>query len=184
MNCPEWEERVAGGDPEAAEHLRACTSCAALADGLARDVRLLQTLPPEAFAVDYVAIRAAARKGAVRRSRRPKVLAVLAVAAAVLLTVKLPLYRQPPAPVAKVSVPPRMVEVARAAPAVSSTVPKVQRRRRNPQADLDRKLRRGFPPHSGTKLQHPAPPRATEIATGNPNVTILLLPESKGEANE
>src|SRR5580693_3282723 len=132
MNCPEWEERVAGGDPEAAEHLRECPSCAALADGLARDARLLQTLPPEAFAVDYAAIRAAARRGAVQRTRRPKVLAVLAVAAAVLLAVRLPLHRQPPAPVAKVSAPPLVVEVARAAPAKLSTVPKVRPRRRNP----------------------------------------------------
>ncbi len=104
MNCPEWEERVAGGDPEAAEHLQDCPSCAALADGLARDARLLKTLPPEAFAVDYAAIRAAARNCAVRRSRRPKILAVLAVAAAVLLTVKLPLHRQRRAPAAKVCV--------------------------------------------------------------------------------
>ena len=182
MNCREWEERVAGGDPEAAEHLRDCPSCAALADGLARDARMLQTLPPEAFAVDYAAIRAAARKGAVQRSRRVKVLAVLAVAAAVLLTVKLPLHRQPPAPVAIVSAPPPAVEVARAAPAVSSTVPKVQRRRRNLQADLDRRFADFL--RTQYELQHPAPPRSSEIITGNPNVTILLLQESKGDANE
>jgi hypothetical protein len=42
MNCPKWEERVAGGDPEAAVHLRDCPSCAALADGLARDAGPLQ----------------------------------------------------------------------------------------------------------------------------------------------
>jgi hypothetical protein len=182
MNCQEWEERVASGDPEAAEHLRDCPSCAALADGLARDARLLQTLPPEAFAVDYAAIRAAARKGAVQRSRRPKILAVLAVAAAVLLTVKLPLHRQPPAPVAKVSMPPPAVEVARTAPAVSSTVTKVQPRRRNPRADLDRRFADFL--RTQYELRHPAPLRAREIATGNPNVTILLLQESKGDANE
>lgn len=182
MNCPEWEERVAGGDPEAVEHLRDCPSCAALADGLARDARLLQTLPPEAFAVDYAAIRAAARKGAVQRSRRLKALAVLAVAAAVLLTVKLPIHRQPPAPVAKVTAPPLAVKVARAAPAVSSTVPKVQPRRRNPQSDLDRRFAAFL--RTQYELQHPAPLRAREIVTGNPNVTILLLRESKGDANE
>jgi hypothetical protein len=182
MNCREWEERVAGGDPEAAEHLRDCPSCAALAVGLARDARLLQTLPPETFAIDYAAIRTAARRGAVQRSRRPKVLAVLAVAAAVLLTVKLPLHRQPPAPVAKVSVPPPAVQVARAVPAVSSSIPKVQPRRRDPRADLDRRFADFL--RTQYELQHPAPPRAREIATGNPNVTILLLPESKGDANE
>ncbi len=183
MNCPEWEERVAGGDPEAAEHLPDCPSCAALAEGLARDARRLQALPPEAFAVDYAAIRAAARKGAVQRSRRPKVLAVLAVAAAVLLTVKLPLHRQPAAPVAKVAAPPAAVEVARAEHVVSSTASKVQpRRRRNTRADLDRRFADFL--RAQYELQHPAPMRAREIATGNPNVTILLLQESKGEANE
>lgn len=182
MNCPEWEEPVACGDPEAAEHLRACPSCAALADGLARDARLLQTLPPEAFAVDYGAIRAAARKGAVQRSRRLKLLAVLAVAAAVLLAVKLPLPHQPPPPVAKVSVPSPAAEVSRAAPAVSATVAKVRPRRRNRRADLDRRFADFL--RTQYELQHPAPLRAREIVTGNPNVTILLLQESKGEANE
>jgi hypothetical protein len=182
MNCPEWEERVAGGDPVAAEHLRDCPSCAALAEGLARDARRLQALPPEAFAVDYAAIRAAARKGAAQRSRRPKVLAVLAVAAAVLLTVRLPLHRQPQARVAKVAAPPRAVEVARVEHVGSSTVPKVQPRRRNPRADLDRRFADFL--RAQYELQHPAPLRAREIATGNPNVTILLLQESRGEANE
>jgi len=32
MNCPEWEDRLAAGDPEAVEHVRDCISCAALAD--------------------------------------------------------------------------------------------------------------------------------------------------------
>jgi len=188
MNCPEWEDRVAAGDPEAAEHVRDCISCAALADGLARDARRLRTLPPEAFAVDYAAIRTAARKGAVQRSRRPKVLAVLAVAAALLLTVKLPLHRRPPATVAKVLVPPSVVvpppavEVARETPVASSTVRKIQPRRRNPQADLDRRFADFL--RTRYELQHPAPPRAAEIATENPNVTILLIQESKGEANE
>ncbi len=182
MSCPEWEARVAGGDPEAAEHLLNCPSCAALADGLARDARLLQTLQPEVFTVDYAAIRAVARKRALQRSRRPKVVAVLAVAAAVLLIVKLPLHRQPPAPVAKVSVQPPAVEVARVAPTVSSTVPEIQPRRRNLQAELDRKFADFL--RTQYDLQHPAPPRSTQIATGNPNVTILLLPESKGDANE
>src|SRR5271170_1066085 len=98
MNCPEWEETLAGGDPEAAEHLRDCPFCAALADGLARDARLLRTLPPEIVAVDYAAVRAAARRGAAQRTRRTKVLAVLAAVAVVLLAVRPPLHRQSPAP--------------------------------------------------------------------------------------
>jgi len=182
MSCPEWEERVAGGDPEAAEHLRDCPSCAALAAGLARDARLLQTLPPEALEVDYAAIRGAARKGAVLRRRRRKILAVLAVAAAILLAVGLPLHHQPPAPVAKVSVQPPAAEIARATPTESSAVPKVRARLRNPQDDLDRKFADFL--RTQYALQHPAPPRAAEITTGNPNVTILLVRESKGDTNE
>ena len=182
MNCREWEERVAGGAPEAAEHLRDCPSCAALADGLARDARLLQTLPAEAFTVDYAAIRAKARVGAVQRSRRTKVLAVLAVAAALLLMVKVPLHHEPAAPVAKVAARPPAVEVVRPAPAVSAAVPKVRRRRRDPQGDLDRRFAAFL--QTQYELQHPAPMRASEIATGNPNITILLLQESRGDANE
>lgn len=188
MNCPEWEERVAGGNPEAEEHVRDCPSCAALADGLARDARLLQTLPPEAFTVDYSAIRAAARKGAIRRSGRRKLLAVLAVAAAVLLSVKLPLHlaklpleRQRPAQVAKVATPAPTVE-ARKAPAVSASVPKVKPRRRDSHADIDRRFAEFL--RTQYALHHHADPRATEIATENPNVTILLIQESKGDANE
>jgi hypothetical protein len=182
MNCQEWEERVASGDPEAAEHLRDCPSCAALADGLARDARLLQTLPPEAFAVDYAAIRAAARKGSVQRSRRLKVLAVLAVAAVLLLAVKLPFLRQSPVPVAKIAAPPPAVEVARTSPVrsstvsnVSSAVQRVKPRRRDPQSDLDQKFADFL--RTQYELRHPASPQAAEIVTGNPNVTILLVQE-------
>jgi hypothetical protein len=170
-DCPEWEERVAAGDPKA--------------DGLARDARLLQTLPPEAFVVDYAAIRAAARKGAVQRRMRSKLLAALAVAvaAAVLLTVKLPLYRRPPAPLAKVSAPPPIFEMPHAEPTASSALPKLHPRRpRSPHADLDRKFADFL--RAQYELRHPAPPRSSEIATGNPNVTILLLQESKGDTNE
>jgi len=77
---------------------------------------------------------------------------------------------------------PPAVETARAAPAVSSTVPKTRARRPNEQADLDRRFADFLRTHY--ELQHPAPLRAREIATGNPNVTILLLQESKGDANE
>jgi predicted anti-sigma-YlaC factor YlaD len=72
MNCPEWEERLVNGDTEAAEHLLDCPSCAALADGLARDALLLQATPPEASEVDFAAIRANARRGAVQRNRRQR----------------------------------------------------------------------------------------------------------------
>jgi len=88
--------------------------------------------------------------------------------------------------VAKVSALPPAVEVARAAPAVSSAVssavPKVQSRRRKPRADLDRMFAAFL--RTQYELQYPAPLRAREIATGNPNVTILLLQESRGDANE
>jgi len=184
MNCPEWEERLASGDPEAAEHLRDCPSCAAFADELAWDARLLQAPPPETSAVDYASIRAAAGRGAGQRKWRPKVLGALAAAAAalVLMTLNLPVHHDAPIPMTKLPAPPLAIELPHEAPARPSTVPKVRPRRRNSQADLDRKFADFL--RAQYELKHPVHLRATEIATGNPNVTILLLQESKGNANE
>ena len=83
MNCAEWELRIllsleGEADPAAAEHLRYCPSCASLAADLDKQTQALRTLPPEAAAVDYPALRTAAAREAVLRKRRRKVLAALA----------------------------------------------------------------------------------------------------------
>ncbi|MGO9256185.1 MAG: hypothetical protein ACLQU1_07790 [Bryobacteraceae bacterium] len=191
MNCAAWEERIlqeleGAADAEAAAHLRNCPACAAFARELAEDTRVLQMAPPEAAAVDYAAIRAVARREALRRRRRRRLLAALAVAAAVLLASRLPLHRELPRTVHIVSAPPPAAPVANVAPvapvpAVHAAVP----RRRKPQSDLDRQFAEYL--RSLDESRHPATPPATDspvvmrIATNNPNVTIILLQESKGK---
>ena len=116
MSCPAWEERIAAGDREAAQHLRNCPECSALAAGIARDAQLLRTLPPEDAAVDYAALRAAVRRAADRRTWRPRILAALAAAAAILLALILPRHQEIVRLEVGVQAPPPPVSVAHVAP--------------------------------------------------------------------
>lgn len=196
MSCPDWEERIAAGGPEAAEHLRDCPSCAELAAGLERDARLLHTPPREGAAIDYAAIRAVARREAVRRVRRRNVWAALAVAAALLLASTLALHREGPRQAASVTKGPAAQTAggttARPAPAAKTAGGTTARalaartaraaRRRHAEVDLDRQFAEFL--RAQYESQHPDIPSGTIIATRNPHVRIVLLPESKGYANE
>jgi predicted anti-sigma-YlaC factor YlaD len=179
MSCLGWEERIAAGDREAAQHLRNCPECSALAAGLARDAQLLRRLPPEAAAVDYAALRAAARSEAARRTWRPRILAALAAAAAILLALILPRHQE----IVRLEVggqaPPPPVSAAHVAP--PPVRPATPRRRRS-QAELDRQFAAFL--RAQYEARHPGMPPGTVIATGNPNVSIVLLQESKGNADE
>jgi hypothetical protein len=171
MNCAEWEERVAAGDPEAANHAAGCPACGAFADGLARDARLLRMLPAEALTVDYGAIRSAARRQSAGRRRRPMVWA--AVAAAVLFALRLPWHPDVPRPAAPL--PPAPATVAYAVPPQPRVPPVMPRHRTQPE-DLDRRFAEFL--RAQYEIRHHS--TSTPIATGNPAVTILLLEESKG----
>ncbi len=218
-HCPDWEERILThleGDAleDAAEHLRDCPACAAWAAALALDARLLRLPPPEAAAVDYAALRAAAWREALRRTRRRRLLAALAVAAAVLLASRVALHRDPqpayraslpgsPAPAARAippapqsaAVPPpaltaRVSTPSRTARPVAPPAVRPQARRLQPQAepDLDRRFAEYL--QSVEERQHPATPPASQspvvlrISTRNPDIQIILLEESKGDGHE
>jgi hypothetical protein len=203
MNCPSWEERIlqyleGEADAEAAEHLLACRACAAFAAELAEDARVLRMAPPEVAAVDYAALRTAARREAARRKWRPTVLAAMAVAAAVLLAIRLPLPRDLP-PTAHITPAPPAGQVAQVAPekpkrtavpsdAPRSTVRAARRSRPKSEPDIDRQFAEYI--RSIDDLHRPATPPAAEspmvmrIATKDPKVTIIWLEESKGNPNE
>lgn len=191
MNCAVWEDRILRhleGEPdaEAAEHLSVCPFCAALAGELAADGRRLRGLPPEADAVDYEALRAAARRVAGRIRWRRRVLAGLGVAAALLLAWRLPVQRHVPETAQRHAVP----APAPSAPAVSETprmpLAAARHSRRKPRPDaLDRQfaefLRSQGEARRGVA---PAPSETTplvRIATTNPNVIIWL---QEGEEHE
>jgi hypothetical protein len=108
------------------------------------------------------------------------------VAAAVLLASRLALHREVPRQAHVVSAPTPAVQVARVAPATPPAAGERPRshRRRKPQPDLDRQFADYL--RSLDESRHPATgsPLVTPIATSNPNVTIILLQESKGNSHE
>jgi anti-sigma factor RsiW len=175
MTCAGFEERIAryvGGDLTPGEvaaieqHLRACVDCAELVRGLEEDREWLASRPPEIAEVDFAAMRREIR----REIERPRWgWKWLAVAAAILLAVGLattikrtPAPRKAVAPmVAQIpltSTPDRALTVAAQKP--------VGKRRRVQSPQL--------------ALQQPDSPVEIRIATRDPNVTIILLHESKG----
>jgi hypothetical protein len=197
MNCAEWELRIllsleGEADPAAAEHLRYCPSCASLAADLDKQTQALRTLPPEAAAVDYPALRTAAAREAVLRKRRRKVLAALALAAAVLLASLLALYRNVPYPARSVPVEVPPAQVARVVPPVAAppTVrrAKPQHPKPEPFSDLDRQFA-AYLRSLEAPLHHDTPspdnsPEILRVSTSNPNVKIIWLQESKGTPHD
>ncbi len=205
MNCQDWEGRIllsleGADDADVAGHLRECPACASFAAALAADARMLRLEPPEAAAVDYAAMRAAARRESVRRSWRPRVLAGLAAAATILLASRLAVHRDLPQ-TAHVAPNPPAVQVTHVDPPLAPRPPVRHTRPRRPLAyargsdrsrdrqgalvrpvdDLDRQ----FADYLRSVEESPQPETATvtRIATGNPNVMIWLQ-EPKGNDHE
>lgn len=176
MRCAEFEERIAryvGGDlgPEEGasveQHLRVCAECAELARGLDDDRAWLASRPPETAEVDFVAMRRSIRREIARPRRGWK---WLAAAAAILLAVgvgstvrRAPVERRPLPPVA-----------ARKEPAVRPAVTEPR-----PKGAVAHRAVRRAPPQLAVK--EPESSVEIRIATNDPNVTIILLHEYKGE---
>jgi hypothetical protein len=166
MICGGFEEPIAryvGGDLTAEEavalehHLRVCADCAELARALEGDRAWLACRPPEAVDIDYLAMRREIRRELARPRRDWK---WLAVAAAILLAVGLAatLRRTPVKQVARAEALANIVERPSA-----RSVPVSKPKHRQP-APVN---------HSQVRI---------ELATGDPNVTIILLPEIRGDS--
>jgi anti-sigma factor RsiW len=170
MMCAGNEERIAryvGGDlaPEEAaaleRHLRDCAVCADLASAMEQDAELLASRPPELAEVDFAAMRREIRREIARPNWSWKWVAAAAAALVLiggLTTIRRP--RQPAPPAVTASVPPAPPLPAK----VAALVPKRTRRAKR----VDH-----LPPQAVS-------PVTIRIATRDPNVTIILLHESKG----
>lgn len=166
MSCAGFEERIAGyvGGEVAAEeavaveqHLRSCADCAELARQLREDRAWLASRPPEVSDVDFAAMRREIRKEVGRPRRDWK---WLAVAAAILLAIG-------------VSTMHREAQVKQVARAEDRT------------AIVEQPSARPVPV-PGPKHRQPAPVHDSqvriELATADPDITIILLPEIRGDS--
>jgi len=185
MTCAGWEQRIArfvSGDLAAVDaaavgqHLRVCADCAELARGLEEDRAWLASRPPEMADVDFAAMRREIR----REIARPRwVWKWIAVAAAGLIAVGIFVRRTPvERPLPLVAARKEVAGRKEGAPVIDRSAPRKAAISRRP-----RSAPRGSRADVGvrpTKLE-PEPPVEIRIATRDPNVTIILLHEFKGE---
>jgi anti-sigma factor RsiW len=169
MTCADFEERIAlyvGGDLTADErlavedHLRACSACAELARELEEDRTRLASRPPETAEVDFAAMRREIR----RKIDRPRwIWKWIAAAAAVLLAVGVAsMLRRAPVKQAPIRLVAAQKEVAAVIAAPQPKGPVVRPRVRRASA----------PEQSASTVQ-------IRLATRDPNVTIILLHETR-----
>jgi anti-sigma factor RsiW len=178
MTCVGFEDRITrsvGGDmapKEAAEveqHLRICADCAELARELEQDRAWLASRPPETAEVDFAAMRREIRREIARPRWGWK---WLTAAAAILLAVGLvtTLRRTPHA-----DRPLAVTVAARKDTVLAIPVPEPVRRsvrtRPRPKVAV-------APPQLA--LEEPASSVEIRLATNDPNVTIILVHETKG----
>lgn len=172
MMCAGNEERIAryvGGDltPEEAaameRHLRECAACAEFARGMEQDAESLASRPPELAGMDFAAMRREIRREIARPRWNWKWIA--AAAALVLLTVAVSMT------------PDRRRVLRKSEPSLAQTKPQPA-----PPATVaavipkrPRRVKRIEPIPAETDS-----PVTIRIATRDPNVTIILLHESKG----
>jgi len=172
MKCAEFEERIAfyaGGDlaadqrPAVEEHLRVCSGCAALARELEEDRAWLASRPPETAEADFAAVRREIR----RKIERPRWIWKWIAAAAAVLLVCAVVVNVRRAPVKERPLPPVAAQKEVAA-VIAAPRPK--------EAVVRSRVRR---PVRKVALGEPAPQVEIRIATRNPNVTIILLHETR-----
>jgi len=179
MNCPEWEERIAAGEPdEAAErHLAGCAACREFAAEIERAVAVLRAAHAAEIApAHYAAVRA--RVWARIGERRRKLVWRLGLAAAVLIALLYPALERwrAPRPSAPLRVAGRTPD--RAAPATAEPV----LRAGGPVGDRVSARRRATPhsrlqAHSQDLPQPRRQPLLIKLLTDDPNVVIYWIAE-------
>ena len=176
MTCAEFEERIAlyvGGDlapsewPAVQEHLRVCSDCATLARELEEDRAWLASRPPETADVDFAAMRREIR----RKIDRPRwIWKWIAAAAAVLLAVGVA-WRVKERPLPPVTA--RKEFAAQKEVAVRKEVVPVVTKPRPKGAVIQRRVPRPAAPEQSASAVR------IRLATRDPNVTIILLHETR-----
>jgi anti-sigma factor RsiW len=178
MTCTGFEERIAhyvGGDlaademPAIERHLRVCSDCASLARELAEDRVWLASRPPETADVDLAAMRREIRREITRPRWSWK---WIAAAAAILIALGVGITaKRTPQVERKEAVVLKEVRPERA--------PVSQQAARTP---ARKSATRGSRADVGVRPTQPESPVEIRIATRDPNVTIILLHEFKGES--
>jgi anti-sigma factor RsiW len=183
MMCAGFEERIAGyvgGDlapKEAAEveqHLRTCADCAELARGLEEDRAWLASRPPETAEVDFAAMRREVRREIARPRWGWKWLtaaAAILLAAGLVTTLRKTLHSHRAVARQSASTVAARKDTVLAIPGLEPPVRRSVRTRPRPKAAI-------APPQLA--LEEPASPVEIRLATRDPNVTIILVHETKG----
>jgi anti-sigma factor RsiW len=173
MNCAGFEDRIVryvGGDLAADDaaavdqHLRACANCAELARALEDDRAWLASRPPETANVDFAAIRREIRREITRPWWGWKWLTAAAAATLLAVGVGITMRRTP--------APPKIVPIVAQVTPVTPDQPVTAAIRRAP---AHRKVR----PRPPRIAPEPDSQVVIRIATRDPNVTIILLHETR-----
>jgi len=200
VNCAAFEEQIAryvGGDlsPEDAalvtQHLRECSGCAELARDLEADSEWLSRRPHEVTEVDYTAMRGRIRAEISQSRSKRRWLPGLVAAAAVLLVIAILPRRSAKVPVRVVEPTAAVAQAPQPAAAAAPLPAPVARPRRQAK-------RFGAPPPDGAleiamrmyqaldvqapSAAMPEPPVEMQIATHDPDVRIMLVPENNGDS--
>jgi hypothetical protein len=164
MNCREWEERIAGDpeDPGVVSHLADCAGCSVFASGLRETIEWLRDAHREEIAPGaYTAVRARVRSRLEARRRWGWVWAAGVVAAGLVLGVGVRSKM-------RVEELPAVVLRVPGAPEV-----KVSAERRMPA--------RKPAWRAGGSLHRKAEEVLVKIETGDPDVVIYWIAETKGD---
>jgi anti-sigma factor RsiW len=186
MSCENWQERIAeqiDGEfsSQVKTHLDACPDCAGLVEELDNDRLALATAPPDAAHADYTAMRRQIRSAILHERRLRRYAPAMAAAAAAILAIALIHPRTQPA-----LRPPQPIQHARtqaataAMPAAPVHVPPRRHIRQVVTPPIDLALLRKVTGQQTVPDTGSESPVEMQIATGNPNVTIILLQAKEG----
>lgn len=184
MSCEKWEERIAeqiGGEfsKEVEAHLGACADCTRLAQELENDRLALAAAPPDATNADFAAMRRQIRSAILRERVLRRYAPALAAAAAAILAMALIHPRPQPAP----APPAQLIEhapVPAASPVISAAPAPLRRIQRPATPPIDLALVRKVTGRQAAPDTGSESPVEMQIATANPDVTIILLQAKEG----